>query len=106
MRKFITPFLLAGGLALSGPALAWECPKHFAEAEAAISKASDALSMAKGGDNTALAHTLRDDANMLLASAKHNHEKPAAGLYDHARAIAKAKSAKAYAETAADMASR
>ena len=53
-----------------------------------------------------LVHTLIDDANTLLHSAKHNHEKPAAGTYDHARSLAKADSAKAYAEAAEALAQR
>jgi len=106
MRMNELTFALAIGLAIPGTALAWECPKHFAEAEAAINKAGEAFKMATGKPNTPLAHTLRDDANMLLASAKHNHAKPAAGAFDHARAIAKAKSAIAYAETATALANR
>ena len=53
-----------------------------------------------------LVHTLLDDAKMLLHSAKHNHEKPAVGSYDHARSLAKADSAKAYAEAAEALAER
>ncbi|MFQ5542010.1 MAG: hypothetical protein ACE5E2_04205, partial [Candidatus Binatia bacterium] len=70
---------------------AFECPKHFKEAQAAIDKVSeDMKSMGKGVNKRdhALVHALIDDAKMLLAGAKHNHEKPQ-GLYDHARAIAK-----------------
>ena len=44
---------------------------------------------------------LLDDAKMVLAGARHNHEKPQ-GRLDHARAIAKADSARGYA-VAADM---
>ena len=44
-------------------------------------------------------HMLLDDAKMLLAGAKHNHEKPQ-GAYDHARAIAKADAALGYAKGA------
>ncbi len=43
---------------------------------------------------------LIDDAKLLLHGAKHNHEKPQNKL-DHARAMAKAGSAKAYADAAA-----
>ena len=53
------------------------------------------------GEQHALVHALLDDAKMLLAGAKHNHEKPQ-GAYDHGRSVAKATSASAYAE-AADM---
>ena len=44
-----------------------------------------------------VSHTLIDEAKMLLAGAKHNHAKPAAEKYDHARSIAKADSALAFA---------
>jgi hypothetical protein len=50
-------------------------------------------------EQMALVHALIDDAKMRLASARHNHEKPQ-GIYDHARAIAKADSAKGYAVAA------
>ena len=88
-----------------GAAQAFECPKHFAAAQAAIDKVAGDM----GGDMSkkmpkeqmALVHALLDDAKMRLDSAKHNHEKPQ-GLFDHARAIAKADAAKAYA-VAADM---
>ncbi len=81
---------------------AFECPKHFAATEAEIARVSKALEAA--GDRVpaadrALVHALLDDAKMLLAGAKHNHEKPQ-GKYDHARAIAKADSARAYARAA------
>ena len=41
------------------------------------------------GDKKGLVHTLIDDAKAQLTSGKHNHEKTAAGVYDHARAVAK-----------------
>ena len=47
----------------------------------------------------ALVHALLDDAKMLLAGAKHNHEKPQ-GDYDHGRAIAKANAARGSAVAA------
>ncbi len=86
-----------------GAAQAFECPKHFAEAQAAIDKVKGDM----GGDMSkqmpkeqmALVHALIDDAKTRLASAKHNHEKPQ-GIYDHARAIAKADAAKGYAVAA------
>ncbi len=62
------------------------------------------LKGAMGGlskDQSALVHALLDDAKMLLAGAKHNHEKPQ-GAYDHGRAIAKAGAARGSA-LAADL---
>ena len=94
---------------LPSPANAFECPKHFAAAQAAIDKVTNDMKgemskkMAAAGmaADMALVHALLDDAKMLLAGAKHNHAKPQ-GKYDHARAIAKADAAKGSA-TAADI---
>ena len=86
-----------------GTAQALECPGHFAEAQAAIDKVTEDMKgdmskkMAK--EDMALVHALLDDAKSRLASAKHNHEKPQ-GIYDHARAIAKADAARGYAVAA------
>jgi len=98
-------FSITGGLLL-GFSSAWgfECPKHFEEAQGAIDKVTeDMKGMEKmmEKEQMALVHALLDDAKMLLAGAKHNHEKPQ-GLYDHARAIAKADAAKGHA-VAADL---
>lgn len=95
--------MLAIALSLPSVAGAFECPKHFAAAQAAIDKVTgdmtpEMMKMMKKED-MALVHALLDDAKMLLAGAKHNHEKPQ-GAYDHARAIAKAVAAKGYAEAA------
>ncbi len=86
-----------------GAAQAFECPKHFAAAQAVIDKVKGDM----GGDMSkqmpkeqmALVHALLDDAKSRLSSAKHNHEKPQ-GIYDHARAIAKADAALGYAGAA------
>lgn len=83
-------------------AQAFECPKHFADAQAAIDAvAADMKGMEGKMDKAemALVHALLDDAKMILAGAKHNHEKPQ-GPYDHARAIAKADSAHGFARAA------
>ncbi len=85
-------------------AKAFECPKHFPAAQAAIDKVVADMKGMKGKvskEEHALVHALLDDAKMRLAGAKHNHEKPQ-GAYDHARAIAKADAALGFA-TAADM---
>ncbi|TDJ18014.1 MAG: hypothetical protein E2O65_07080 [Gammaproteobacteria bacterium] len=103
-------FLLAGSAAvlifqMPWNAQAFECPKHFAEAQALIDKVKGdmggAMSKQMPKEQMALVHSLLDDAKMYLAGAKHNHEKPQ-GAYDHARAIAKADTALGYAG-AADM---
>ncbi len=97
---FATAF--GAALLVAQGAFAFECPKHFAEAQAAIDKVS--ADMKAAGDKVAkadmaLIHALLDDAKSLLASGKHNHAKPQ-GKYDHARAIAKADSAVSYAGAA------
>ncbi len=86
---------------------AFECPKHFAAAQAAIDKVvkdmkgemSKKMKAAGKAADMALVHALLDDAKMLLAGAKHNHAKPQ-GKYDHGRAIAKADAAKGSANAA------
>ncbi len=83
-------------------AQAFECPKHFAAAQAAIDKVASDLKADipwNRPEDKALVHSLLDDAKMLLAGGKHNHEKPQ-GVYDHARAIAKADAALGYAKAA------
>ena len=106
----LKPLLVASAATLVfllpwGPAQAFECPKHFAEAQAVIDKVTEDMkgdmSKKMPKEEMALVHALLDDAKSRLASAKHNHEKPQ-GLYDHARAIAKADAARGYA-VAADM---
>ncbi len=86
-----------------GAAQAFECPKHFAEAQAVIDKVTENMkgdmSKKMRKEDIALVHALLDDAKSRLTSAKHNHEKPQ-GAYDHARAIAKADAARGYAVAA------
>ncbi len=82
---------------------AYGCPKAIGAAQDVIDKVKGDM----GGDMSkqmpkeqmALVHGLLDDAKMILAGAKHNHEKPQ-GRIDHARAIAKADSALGYARAA------
>ena len=92
-------------LQMPSGAQAFECPKHFAAAQAAIDKVTGDMkgdmSKKMPKDQMALVHALLDDAKMFLAGAKHNHEKPQ-GAYDHGRSIAKADAARGSAE-AADM---
>ncbi len=110
--KLKWPLAFIGAFALLQVPLtaeAFECPKHFAKAQAAIDKVLADMkgemskSMAKAGmaAEIKLVHALLDDAKMVLAGAKHNHAKPQ-GAYDHARAIAKADAALGSA-TAADI---
>ena len=86
-----------------GAAQAFECPKHFAKAQAAIDKVTQDMggNMSKKmrKEDMALVHALLDDAKSRLASAKHNHAKPQ-GMFDHGRSIAKADAALGYANAA------
>ena len=84
---------------MPGTAQAFECPKHFEAAEDAIDEANDAMIGLKTDIHMIRGHMLIDDAKMLLASAKHNHEKPQ-NEFDHARALAKADTALANAKAA------
>ena len=83
---------------------AFECPKRFKEAQAAIDKATTAVKKLSGQPKAEV-HMVLADAKMFLFGAKHNHEKPQ-GKMDHARAIAKANSARAHAEAALILASK
>ena len=100
--KLIVAFI---ALIVVSSANAFECPKHFKAAQAAIDKVigdmKGDMSKKMPKADMALVHALLDDAKMRLASARHNHEKPQ-GKYDHARALAKADAALGYAN-AADM---
>ncbi len=96
----VVPLLLVFSASAAFP---WGCPAALKAAEDAVDQA--AAEMAKlPKDKQGMVHTLIDDARMLLESARHNHEKPAAGLYDHARAIAKAHAALGYAQAAEGLA--
>lgn len=97
---------IAVTLGAVGTASAFECPKHFGEADAAIERATRAMNAMPDSTDKGLVHALIDDAKTWLHSGKHNHEKPAAGKFDHARAIAKAQSAIGYAMAAELMAQR
>ena len=90
-------------VAFGGAASAFGCPGHIAEAQAMIDKVTadmgGEMSKSMPKVQIILVHVLLDDAKMRLNSAIHNHEK-SRGVYDHARAIAKADSALAYARAA------
>ena len=107
VRRFLIPSLMAAAFFVPFSAQAFECPKHFTAAQAAIDKVVGDMkgemskSMARAGMKAemVLVHALLDDAKMRLASARHNHAKPQ-GRYDHARSIAKADAALGYAVAA------
>ncbi len=107
MRKlFLGTIVLLPLLVGAQGAWAFDCGNRFSAAEAAIAEAT--AGMNKMGDATAkgLVHTLIDDAKMFLRAGKHHHAKPAAGKYDHGRAIAKANAAAGYAQAATVLAGK
>ncbi len=107
MRKILVLLMIFPLLViLSAPlAFALPCIDLIETGQIAIDQAKTAMKMLPK-DKQGLVHTLIDDANMLLQSAKHNCDKPAAGDYDHARAHAKAGAATAFAESAGDLAEK
>lgn len=99
-KAILAAGVLGVSVAFAAPAWAFDCNNTFADTEAAIAKATAAMKTIKDKTVQGLAHTLIDDAKTLLESGKHNHNKSAAGRFDHARAVAKGRSAKGYAEAA------
>ncbi len=79
------------------PAQAFECPMHFAAAQAAIDKANEQISHMKGGTPLAAYSHLRH-AKMSLIEAKYHHTQTS--NYHHARAIVRANEARGHAITA------
>ncbi len=98
--------LVAASIGFASSSWAFSCPDYFKVAQTAIDGATNAMKAMSDKEKAGLVHTLIDDAKTLLYSAKHNHKKPAAGNYDHARSLAKADSARAYAEAAEALAQR
>ena len=91
-----------------GANAALECPKHLADVQGVIDRVGARMDAARGGmprEQAALVRALLEDARMLLAAARRNHERPD-GPYDHARAIAKADAALGHARAAEFMQSR
>ena len=107
MKKIILiGTFIAISVGFTSTSWAFSCPNHFTQAQTAIDSATTAMKAMSDKSKAGLVHTLLDDAKMLLQSARHHHEKPAAGSYDHARSLAKADSAKAYADAAKALAER
>ena len=80
-----------------GAANAFECPQHFAAAQAAIDKTvADMAGMTMDPMMTAQVVAFLDDARKFLAHAMEHHEAAAGGM-DHARAIADADTALGHA---------
>lgn len=95
-------FAAAFAVRFGGAQAAVACPKHFADVQALIDRVSTGLDRARDRlpcDSVELVYALLDDARMLLDAARRNHEQPI-GLYDHARAYAKADAALGHARAA------
>jgi len=106
MLSLLLIFAFSAVLHMPSKAEAFECPEHFKKAGAMIDEATKALkSLEKGSPLFRIVHAAIDDAKMYLHGAKHNHEKPQ-GDFDHARAIAKADLARAYAQQALENTSK
>ncbi len=94
-RKWILAATVAPLLSLTPwPAQAFECPEHFAAAQATIDKASKQIRGMTGG-MTLAAHGHLRHAKMSLVEAKYHHAQ--AGNYHHARAIVRANEARGHA---------
>ena len=102
----VTGVLIATALGFTSMSWAFSCPTQFQAAKAAIARATKATDAMSDKGKQGYVHTLIDDAKMLLMSGKHNHAKPRAGGFDHARAVAKADSAKGYAQAAETLAKK
>jgi hypothetical protein len=101
-------FAAAFAVRFGGAAAASECPKHIADTQALIDRISADMDCDEDrmpGDMAGLAYALLDDARMLLAAARCNHEAPHRP-YDHARAFAKADAALGHARAAQILHSR
>ncbi len=76
------------------PAQAFECPMHFAAAQAAIDKAAESIKSMQGGMPMASRGHLRH-AKMSLNEAEYHHSQT--GKFHHARAIVRAHEAQGHA---------
>ncbi len=79
------------------PAQAFECPAHFAEAQAAIDKTAESIKRMRAGMPIAARGHLRH-AKMSLNEAEYHHTQ--AGGFHHARSIVRANEARGHAVAA------
>ncbi len=94
-RKWILAATVASLLSLTPwPAQAFECPEHFAAAQAAIDKANEQFRRMEVGMPLA-AHSHLRYARMSLVEANFHHAQT--GNYHHARAIVRANEARGHA---------
>ena len=101
-------FAAAFPVRFGGPSAATECPRRIADTQRLIDNISGKMKRHEaqmGRDAVELIHALLDDARMLLAAARDNHERPQ-GRYDHSRAYAKADAAMGHAKAAEILHSR
>jgi hypothetical protein len=103
-RKWILATVVAPLLWLAaGPAQAFECPKHIAEAQAAIDKASESTKQMRSGMPLASRSHLRH-AKMSLVEARYHHTQ--SGNFHHARSIVRAHEGLGHALTASILSQR
>ncbi|MDH3667770.1 MAG: hypothetical protein OEN23_12645 [Paracoccaceae bacterium] len=101
-------FAAAFPVRFGGPSAATECPRRIADTQRLIDNIGGKMKRHEaqmGRDAIELIHALLDDARMLLAAARDNHERPQS-RYDHARAYAKADAAMGHAKAAEILHSR
>ena len=101
--KWLMAFLAIVGItALPAAAQAFECPKHFAKAEAAIAEAQGSMNDMKGkmsDEAMARVRTHVNAAEMTLAEAKFHHNRGGGDLH-HALSIMRAHMAVGHAAAA------
>jgi hypothetical protein len=94
-RKWILAATVAPLLLMAPwPVQAFECPAHFAEAQAAIDKAAESIKRMEGGMPMASRAHLQH-AKMSLNEAEYHHSQ--IGKFHHARAIVRANEARGHA---------
>ena len=97
-RKWILAAAVAAPIMhMPGSAQAFDCPAHFAEAQAAIDKAAESIKHIEGGMPLASRAHLQH-AKMSLVEAKYHHAQT--GDFHHAGAIVRANEARGHAVAA------
>lgn len=104
MTRHLAATLAAAALLAPMTAGAFECPAHFGPAQQAIDETAAGLGELDAEDRAAV-EALLDDARTRLEQARASHGN-AANLGDHARSIAEADAAAAYARAAGMLGTR
>lgn len=101
-------FAAAFAVRFGGSMAVLECQKHCDDAQALIDRVAASVERARNhvpDELAGLVDGLLEDARMMLATARRNHERPR-GAFDHARAFAKADVALGHARAAQIVLSR